>query len=111
MFKAILFMVLLAAGSAFAQEDTYVNDCDHYGRLAYTTMYIRSTPVTFEDGVKRLMTRDEFTARFKILMARSNISESETDRLLKDMLEAWDTETTNDPVYLYNYYRDKCETR
>jgi len=113
MIKTILFVLLLAAGSVFAEEDknavAYVNDCDSYGQLAFSTVYLKTHPVTFEDGVKRLMTKDEFIARFKAYMGRSNISEEETNRLLNGMLQTWDTETTADPVDLYTHYRAECE--
>jgi hypothetical protein len=113
MFKTMLFSLLFAASIAIAadkNEDFYVNDCDSYAQLAYSTMYLRSTPVTFEDGVKRLMTRDEYIARFKVyVFEKSKIEVTEATRLLTEMLMVWDTETSNDPVDLYTNYRAKCE--
>lgn len=113
MLKTILFVLLLVAGGAMAEDeknsDKYVNDCDSYGQLAYTTTYLRHHAVTFEDGVKRFMTRDEFIERFKTYMKKSEIDQGETDRLLKEMLEVWDTEMSDDPVDLYTENRAKCE--
>lgn len=113
MIKTMLFSLLFAASIAVAadkNEDFYVNDCDSYGQLAYSTTYLRHHAVTFEDGVKRLMTRDEFIARFKAyIFVKSKIEETEANRLLTEMLEVWDTEQSDDPVDLYTENRAKCE--
>jgi len=112
MLKTILFSLLFAASIAIAadkNEDFYVNDCDSYGQLAYSTTYLRHHPVMFEDGVKRIMTRNEFVIRFKAYMEKSKIDEKETNRLLTDMLEIWDNEASDDPVDLYIENKAKCE--
>lgn len=115
MFKTILAVLLLVSSIAFAQDDknakSYVNDCDSYGQLAYTTTYLREHPVTFEDGVKRLMLKAEFGARLTKYLTNSNLPDTEVARLMKDMMEVWDTEMDGDPVDIYTTYVNKCIKR